>query len=264
MNRIFRACSRVLLDLTNQPATQDTIRHFLLLLDGVSDVTVQDAEFDRISINRQNERFEDLIRFCRLLLSGATPTVQAGATRTFSLLFDMNKVFERFIAAFVQRHVAPKVEGLRVYRQAAGHSRYLMVSAGSGVLRLAPDLLMEHSGRRLVIDTKWKLLTTGRARSRIADADLYQLFAYTRRFGAARSVLLYPHVPGAGPLDFDVLDEHGQFGPKVLVRHARLHRDFANEAERQQFTEELESIIREGFQLLPNPRGDAAVIGDVA
>ena len=143
MNRIFRACCRVLLDLTNQPATQDTIRHCLFLLDGVSDVTVQEADFGRISINRQNERFEDLLRFCRLLLSGATPTVQAGGTRTFSLLFDMNKVFERFIAAFFHRHVIPLIEGLRVYRQSAGHSKHLMASAGVGVLRLAPDLLMQ-------------------------------------------------------------------------------------------------------------------------
>jgi 5-methylcytosine-specific restriction enzyme subunit McrC len=249
MNRIFRACCRVLLDLTNQPTTQDTIRHCLLLLDGVSDVTVQDADFDRISINRQNERFEDLIRFCRLLLSGTTPTVQAGATRTFSLLFDMNKVFERFIAAFVHRYMTPRIEGLRLYRQSAGHSKHLMVSAGVGILRLAPDLLMQLAGRLLVMDTKWKLLSRRSARGGVSDADLYQLFAYTRRYGCARSILLYPHVSGLEPRDFDVLDEHERTGPRVLIRHVRLHRNLAEERERLELVSELEAIVREGFQL---------------
>ena len=263
MNRIFRACCRLLLDVTNQPATQDTIRHCLLLLDGVSDVSVQEADFGRISINRQNERFEDLLRFCRLLLSGATPTVQAGATRTFSLLFDMNIVFERFIAAFVRRYIATVIEGLRVYRQSAGHSKHLMASAGVGVLRLAPDLLMELAGRPLVVDTKWKVLSAKSARSGVSDADLYQLFAYTRRYGCARSILLYPHVSGLEPRDFDVLDEHGRTGPRVLVRHVRLHRNLADEKERLALVSELEAIVREGFQLQA-PTSSAGPVRTVA
>jgi 5-methylcytosine-specific restriction endonuclease McrBC regulatory subunit McrC len=222
------------------------------LLDGVSDVTVQDADFARISINRQNERFEDLLRFSRLLLSGTTPTVQAGATRTFSLLFDMNKVFERFIAAFVHHYIAPRIDGLRVYLQSAGHSKHLMASAGVGVLRLAPDLLMQLTGRPLVMDTKWKLLSGKGARSGVGDGDLYQLFAYTRRYGSARSILLYPYIAGLEPRDFDVLDEHERTGPRVLIRHVRLHRNLSEERERLALIEELEAIVREGFELSPS------------
>jgi 5-methylcytosine-specific restriction endonuclease McrBC regulatory subunit McrC len=167
------------------------------------------------------------------------------------LLFDMNKVFERFIAAFVHRFVAPRIDGLRVYRQSAGHSRHLMVSDGAGVLRLAPDLLMQWAGKPLVLDTKWKVVSGRAARGGVSDADFYQLFAYTKRYGCARSVLLYPHVPGVVPLNFDVLDEHGQAGPRVLVRHVRLHRNLADESERRRLAHELEAIAREGFELSP-------------
>jgi 5-methylcytosine-specific restriction enzyme subunit McrC len=251
MNRIFRASCRILLDGTRTPATQDTLRQCLLLLDNVSDIEVQDAAFGHITINRQNERFEDVLRFCRLILSGRTPTVQAGGARTFSLLFDMNKVFERFIAAFVRKYVVPNLEGVHLFPQAVDHVRHLMTSEGAGTLRLEPDLLLEGAGRRVVMDTKWKLLASGkRGRGAVAESDLYQLYAYTRRYGCTRSVLLYPHTPGVESRNFDVLDDKGaSSGERVLIRQVRLHRDLQQKPEREALASELEAIIREGLQL---------------
>jgi 5-methylcytosine-specific restriction enzyme subunit McrC len=249
MNRIFRASCRALLEVTRTPATQDVLRHCLLLLDGVVDVEVQESEFGRISLNRQSERFEDVLRFCRLLLSGRTPTIQAGGTKTFSLLFDMNKVFERFVAAFLRRHVVPRLPGVQVFPQAAHHKLHLMESEGAGVLRLEPDLLVESADKRLVMDTKWKLLAPGkRGRGGVADADLYQLYAYTRRYGCTRSVLLYPFVPGLEAREFGVLDANGgPSGERVSIRHVRLHRNLQQEAEREALAQELAAILRDGL-----------------
>src|SRR5439155_14697524 len=114
-----------------------------------------------ITITRQNQRFEDVLGFCRLILGGRTPTVEAGATRSFSLLFDMNKVFERFVAALLCRQVAPRLGGVRVYPQAASRRRHLLECEGAGVLRLEPDILIEHGARRLIMDTTWELLARG-------------------------------------------------------------------------------------------------------
>lgn len=250
-NRIFRASCRVLIEVTRTPATQDILRQCMLLLDGVADTAIQDADFGRISLNRQNERFEDVLRFCRLLLSGRTPTVRAGGNRTFSLLFDMNKVFERFVAAFLRRYVAPRIEGAEVLPHGGRHKRHLMECDGAGVLRLEPDVLVEGPGaRRLVMDTKWKLLSPGsRGRGGVAEADLYQLHAYTRRYGCKRSVLVYPHTSGLEPRDFDVLDAEGRPRERVAVRHVRLHRNLHQDAERVALADELEEIVREGLGL---------------
>lgn len=251
MNRIFRAACQVLLEVTRTPGTQDLLRHCLLLLDGVDNVEIEQSDFARISLNRQSERFEDVLRFCRLILSGSTPTVQAGSTRTFSLLFDMNKVFERFIAAFLRRHVVGRLLGVEIFPQAAHHKRHLMESDGTGVLRLEPDVLLQTPSSMLVMDTKWKLLVPGkRGRGGVADADLYQLYAYTRRYGCKRSVLLYPFVSGLEPREFSVLDAGGApSGERVSVRHVRLHRNLHHEAERETLALELTAIVREGLEL---------------
>lgn len=247
MNRIFRASCRFLLEVTRTPGTQDVLRQCLLLLDGVTDAAIQDADFGRVQLNRQNERFEDVLRFSRLLLCGRTPTVQAGGTRTFSLLFDMNKVFERFVVAFLQRYVAPRLDDTVVVPHAGRHKRHLMESDGVGVLRLEPDVLVRGPGnQQLVMDTKWKLLRpSARGRGGVKESDLYQLYAYARRYGCDRSVLLYPFTAGLEPRDFDVLDAGGQRRERIAVRHVHLHRNLQLDAERTALADELEAILRE-------------------
>ena len=134
-----------------------------------------------------------------------------------------------------------------------------------GVLPLRPDLLVEApDGRRLVIDTKWKRLGESGTRGGVATSDLYQLYAYTRRYGCARSVLLYPHATGVIPRDFDIVDSAGSLsGEQVRIRFANLHRDLHQESERNQLANELAQIVIDGLDSpadapLPYIAGDVA------
>src|SRR5690625_7970462 len=67
-----------------------------------------------------------------------------------------------------------------------------------GILNLKPDILVEGPGGRLVIDTKWKRLgsLTQRRQAGLGAADLYQLYAYTRRYGVVPAGGLFPRGPG--------------------------------------------------------------------
>ena len=253
MNRIFKATCKRLLAVTWTPGTQDILKQCLLLLDDATDCVVQDSDFDGITITRQNQRFEELVRFCRLVLADRSPTIEAGQNRSFSLLFDMNRVFERFIATLLRRFVAPRIGDIQVHPQAAHRRRHLLECDGRGVLNLAPDVLIEGFDRRLVMDTKWKLLAPGkRGRGGVADGDLYQLHAYTRRFDCRSSVLLYPRMPSLQARDFHLLDGAGdRSGDRIAIRHVRLHRNLYLQAERAALVAELEAIVREGLGLPP-------------
>ncbi len=245
MNRIFRAACRVLLNATHTPSTQDRLRHCLLLLDGVEDVFVQDELFDQITITRQNERFADVLHFCRLILQGLSPTVQAGRERSFSLLFDMNRVFEDFVTAFLKKQVIPHLDGYRLYPQAKSQRRHLMRDRGRGVLLLQPDILITSNDRHLVLDTKWKQFS-----STVGSDDLYQLYAYTKRYECRRSVLLYPQVSEAKCLDFDIImgTDGAKTGEQVGVRFVNLRRDLHNKrSDRDALACELKHIVQEGF-----------------
>ena len=243
MNRIFRAACRVLLDSTRTPSTQDRLRHCLLLLGDVKDIFVHDELFDQITITRQNERFDDVLHFCRLILQERSPTVQAGSERSFSLLFDMNRVFEDFVAAFLKKQVIPQLDGYRLYPQAKTKQLPLMKSGDKNVLTLKPDILIEAAGRRFVLDTKWKQLSDEGTRGGVGIDDLYQLYAYTRRYKCRRSVLLYPHVLGAKCRDFDIVDTCDQVG----VRFVNLRRELHKRSDRDALACELTHIVKEGI-----------------
>ena len=242
MNRIFRAACRVLLNSTHTPSTQDRLRHCLLLLDGVEDVFVHDELFDQITITRQNERFADVLHFCRLILQGRSPTVRSGRERSFSLLFDMNRVFEDFVTAFFKKQVIPHLDGYRLYPQAKSQRRHLMRDGDRGVLLLQPDILITSNDRQLVLDTKWKQFS-----GTVGSDDLYQLYAYTKRYECQRSVLLYPHVPEAKCLDFNIMGNDGATSDQVGVRFVNLRRDLHKRSERDALACELTQIVKEGF-----------------
>lgn len=242
MNRIFRAACRVLLNATHTPSTQDRLRHCLLLLDGVEDVFVHDELFDQITITRQNERFADVLHFCRLILQGRSPTVRSGRERSFSLLFDMNRVFEDFVTAFLKKQVIPHLDGYHLYPQAKSQRRHLMRDGDRGVLLLQPDILITSNDRQLILDTKWKQFS-----STVGSDDLYQLYAYTKRYECRRSVLLYPHVLEAECLDYDIVGTDGATGEQVGVRFVNLRRDLHKRLERDALACELTHIVKKGF-----------------
>ena len=96
----------------------------------------------------------------------------------------------------------------------------------------------------------------------VGDADLCQLYAYTRRYGCTRSVLLYPFVPGLEPREFGVHDADGSFsGERLSVRHVQLHRNLQQEGQRQALTDDLEAILREGPDM---PAADRVAAGGAA
>jgi len=249
MNRIFRAACRRLLDSTQTPFTQDSLRHCLLVLDSVQDVYIHDSLFDKVVLQRQNERFADVFQFCRLILKEHTPTVEAGETQSFSVLFDMNHVFERFVAGFLRTRVLPHFPGYNLFSMSRKKIQHLLSCNGRGILPLKPDLLIEApGGHRLVLDTKWKRLSNQGYRGGVSTADLYQLYAYTRRYGCVRSVLLYPHVADVSPRDFNIIDKTNEHsGEQVGIRFIRLHRNLHLESERSKLADELSNLLESSF-----------------
>lgn len=250
MNQVFKAACRFLLGTTRTPGTQDALRHCLLVLESVSNEMISPAHFKKVTFTRQNERFAELFDFCRLILEERAPTVISGEDRSYSLLFDMNKVFERFIAAFLHERVMPSLPDCRLFPHACHNRRSLFQEEGlRGVLLLAPDILISHKEleSNLVIDTKWKNLN----QSRLADGDLYQLHAYTHRYGCGQSILLYPMVQGGLFRDLHVLDEnHQRTGRRVSIRFVNMHRDLNRENERKALGVELACLVKEGMGLV--------------
>ncbi len=258
LNRIFKAACHRLFEATTATKTQEQLSYCLILLDQVTDIAVARHHFDKVIITRQNERFADLLEFCRIVLTGRSPTAQAGATNTFSLLFDMNVVYENFIAEFLRRYVLTgPLDDCKLFAQSKDRLQYLVYRPpdelppgyrprkhGKKTLALKADLLIERGDRRLVMDTKWKRLSANKGgRQGVSRNDLFQLFAYAHTYGAQHNVLLYPKP--AAPVDTQVFDlplVDGAHAPQQIhARFVNLNRDLRSS--RRELASELREMV---------------------
>jgi 5-methylcytosine-specific restriction enzyme subunit McrC len=252
LNQVFKFSCALLLGMTRRKGVQHNLQHCLLILDDVIDIKVTVQQLDSIKFTRQNDRFKRLFAFCRLVIEDFAPSISSGQHACFSMLFDMNEVFERFIAAFMHKHIPPQFESLAVIPQAKHRKTHLLQHGGKGRLLLKPDILIEQYNKpALIIDTKWKALTTGTKTGRggTGREDLYQMHAYSQRFGVAHSILLYPWLPGEQPREFDVIDESGLPSNKTIsIRYVNISRTF-DKAGLLSLKEELSALVAE---LLPD------------
>ena len=250
LNRILKAACRAGLHAEPAAGTGHTLRRCVGVLDDVADLPVPQLGLDRVQLTRQNERFRTLFNFARLILGQQAPTASSGATRTFSLLFDMNAVFERFVAGFLQRYVLPAFPAITLRAQARGYGLHLLNRGETGVLRLKPDLVLtDGTANLLVVDTKWKRLDAARREIRPSREDLYQMFAYAHRFQCSRNALLYPLMEGLEPHDYAVPDPSGA---RIGVRFIGLSRDLR--ANRKELADELVTLLARELGIEPVER----------
>lgn len=247
----LKQCCRVLVERPLPESVLTKVRDVLGILDDVPDVPFHRGEPDPV-FNRQNERFEDVYSFACMVLEGQANDVRRGRVETFTLLFDMDKVFERFIAAVVQAEVIPKIDGAVVRPQGKGDRRALFhdPQAKRGVLHLKPDLLVERGGKTLVLDTKWKRLSVAKT-ARPSDPDLYQLYAYLHRYDCERATLLFPARASVSCRDLDALrSKSGEKAGTIGVRFVDVSRPLWMPKGKAELANDLAVIVREGLGLM--------------
>jgi len=175
----------------NNPGTIKLLKHCFAHLVDVSDRYINHRELGEYIFNRLNIRYEPVFILAKMLMSGYSSTGSKGNNKSFSILFKMEEVFERYIGNLIYRNVTDSI----VYTQ---HCKYkLMINEGkdTGVFKLVPDIVIENNGKQnLILDTKWKRIYSSSNRHGVKREGLYQMYAYLTRYHDAKSViLLYPH-----------------------------------------------------------------------
>ena len=152
-----------------------------------------DGDFRRWRDERLMGHYRPVKPWCELILSQNVPFSVAGNWHGISLLFPMEKLFERYVAAWLRRSIPSTI---RLRSPAA--SEYLTVHDGDKMFRLEPDLLLESTNHKWVLDTKWKKLDAADRSNKygLSQGDFYQLYAYGKKYLASQVsrelVLIYP------------------------------------------------------------------------
>lgn len=190
-NRCLTAAVRLALRVPGVPYDdRRRLRRLLAALDGVAEPTTSAAleRIERIQYTRLNEHYRPALRLAQLILANCTLQDQHGDTAASAFMLDMNRLFEDFVTARLQRELRGRLE---VAAQRRPHLD------DEQCVEIRPDLTLRRDCRNVgVADLKYKLAeadtsTTGTAGPLAGHSDYYQLLAYTTALDLSEGTLIY-------------------------------------------------------------------------
>lgn len=192
-NKLIKSTLLKLQKLTSSMENSKEIRQLLTVFELVEPSTNYDKDFAKVVINRHTKDYEMLIKWSKVFLKDKSFTTFSGTESSRALLFPMEKVFESYVAKNIKK-IFSRV-GWNVSAQDKGY--YLFDTLNEEQYKkfaIRPDLVVtREDGSIIILDTKWKNLTNNRRINfGISQADMYQMYAYSKKYKTPDIWLLYP------------------------------------------------------------------------
>ena len=218
-NRLIRSS----LDRLEQTVRNAENRRLLReLTDAFANVPpARDAEGDwrRHSVDRTMQHYRPVMAWVRLFLFGQGLATFHGKHENQSLLFPMEEIYEDFVTKCFRRYQ----DAYRVRAQGPQWN----FTRDPEAFTMKPDITLQKDGPdRFILDAKWKRLKSASEEPKkrgISQADMYQLYAYGKRYGCKTVALVYPRTDDfEEPLRFVFDDDLTLLGLPFDVSQAEL------------------------------------------
>lgn len=233
-NKIVKSTLLKLREATDDPSNKRDAIRLLSHFEMVSPSSNVDADLSRCSPDRSTAAYRTLIAWSRVFLKNRSFTTFSGESGAKSLLFPMHTLFESYVAREMARAYSPIGWSVRAQDQS-----YRLFDDPS-MFRLKPDIVVKRGdGHTVILDTKWKSLNPNqRENYGISQGDVYQMYAYSKKYKTRDVFVLYPlnnEMRGHQPIDFRELDAGGNATVHVRIRFVDLeHMDASLNEIRQQ------------------------------
>lgn len=187
-NRLIKATLEKLHKLTTSSENSKEIRQLLTVFEMVDSSTNYQKDFSKVVINRNTKVYEILMQWSKVFLINKSFTTFSGDTRARALLFPMEKLFESYVAKNIK-----KVFGNKDWLVSTQDRGHYLFNTPRNQFALRPDIVVKKNDRIVIMDTKWKnLCNNERANFSISQSDMYQMYAYSKKYETPEIWLLYP------------------------------------------------------------------------
>lgn len=185
-NRLIKSTLIKLLTISESLENKKEINQLLGHFEMVNRSHNWAKDFARVVNDRNTKDYENLIRWSKVFLFNRSFTTFSGSSSARALLFPMEKVFEAYVGRNLKKLLLETEWEISL--QDKGY--YLFENQ----FALRPDVVLSSSdGRKIIMDTKWKSLENNPNRNYgISQSDMYQMYAYAKKYNSNEIWLLYP------------------------------------------------------------------------
>ena len=201
-NRLVKSTLEKLQKITSSAENSKEIRQLLTAFELVESSANYQKDFSKVVIDRNTKDYEMLMQWSKVFLMNKSFTTFSGSTTSRALLFPMESVYESYVAQQMKKLFRP--DGWDISTQDKGH--YLFMNPRKK-FALRPDIVLTKDDHTVIMDTKWKnLINNEKKNYGISQSDMYQMYAYSKKYKTSEIWLLYPindEMRNSKPIKFD-------------------------------------------------------------
>ncbi len=213
-NRLIKSTMRFLQQKTTSARNKKDLSMLITSFDGIDCSSNYDSDFSLYIKNRNISEYDTAMRWCKVFLLNKSFSAFSGSEVAYALLFPMEQVFESYVAAKLKHRL-----DMAKYSIKTQDKRYHLFDFPARKFPMRPDIVItsKENGMITVLDAKWKLLSAAQQNYGISQADMYQMYAYHKKYSAKQVVLVYPMTENVRPIEEGITFESTD---GVLVRVA--------------------------------------------
>lgn len=191
-NRLIKTALEIVCKKTNDASNWKMAHELQLMTHEIPKSDAIQQDFKKWQSNRLLTLYDNIKPWTELILGKYIPVATQGNWHGMSLLFPMEKLFEYYVAYHLRR----ELKAWDVKTQFS--SQHICKYDGKPIFRLRPDIHIENkeTKKKVVLDTKWKLLNQNDIQNRfgLKDSDIQQMFAYSYFYlkHTSEVILIYP------------------------------------------------------------------------
>lgn len=191
-NRLIRAALRCILQWTRHAAHYHRAHALDQRILDIPPSSQIAQDLRQVRMDRNMQHYQPALAWAKLILGTSKPLAGAGSAEAVSLLFDLNRLFEKTVEVAIQQQLPSGHQLL------AQHAQHGVLRQGAIQQRaLKPDLLYQINGQNhAVLDAKWKTLGSASV-AEVSKQDIHQMALYAAAYlpHGGQVCLIYPKTP---------------------------------------------------------------------
>lgn len=193
-NRLIHSAIAKLKPIVRHPDNQQLLHQMLIYFSDIPISQNHKDDWSKQKIDRAMQHYQAVMQWVGLFLFGQGLTTFSGKHIEQCLLFPMEQIFEDFVA-----HSFRKYQNSFDVKTQSPIEHLATTENDKEVFQMKPDITLQKNQpqgivKPIILDTKWKRIDGKGSDSKhgISQADMYQLYAYGKKYECTTVSLIYP------------------------------------------------------------------------